>query len=191
MSRFALRFDYNAPAVLTFSLVALTVHLLSSTIVSDLNTRWFAVGSSMSWSSPADYWRLFAHVLGHQSFDHLFVNVTMILLLGPILEERYGSPQMAFMILVTGLATGVVNVLFFSHGLMGASGIVFMFIILASIVDVRRGFIPLTFVLVAGIFLGRELVNTLRHDGISQVAHIVGGLAGGAFGFFLVRPKGS
>ena len=121
------RLHYNSPVTLPFALAAVAVHLLSSTLIEGLNAGLFAVGPTMSLVNPLDYWRLLSHVLGHAGFEHLFVNLTLILLLGPILEEKYGSLQVLEMIVITALVTGVLNVLLFPTGLMGASGIVFMF----------------------------------------------------------------
>jgi membrane associated rhomboid family serine protease len=88
------------------------------------------------------------------------------------------------------LTTGIINVLVFSKGLLGASGIVFALIILASIVNMRRDSIPLSFVLVSVIFIGGELTQVFRQDNISQTAHIVGGIVGAVFGFQLARQRG-
>ncbi len=92
------------------------------------------------------------------------------------------------MIILTALFTGFISVFFFRSGLLGASGIVFMLILLASIVDVKAGSIPLTFVLVVMIFIGRELVQSFRADQIAQFGHIRGGGCGAFFGFILLRP---
>ena len=132
---------------------------------------------------------LFTHVLGHANWPHLVSNFSFILLIGPILEEIYGSLSLFIMIVITALVTGVLNVLFFSSGLLGASGVVFMMILLASFTNFNRGEIPLTFILVLILYLGRELFssfgNALGTDSnISQFAHIVGGFIGSLFGFF-------
>ena len=126
--------------------------------------------------------------LGHASWSHLTGNLTLVLLLGPILEERYGSRTVLIMILATALITGFVHIavpLFDNMGLRGASGIVFMLIVLSSFVNVKRGTIPLTFILIATLYLGKEVVNVLQNDNISQMAHIVGGALGSFFGFAL------
>src|SRR5690349_22337370 len=107
----------------------------------------------------------------------------LILLLGPILEERHGSAQLLIMILMTALITGLANLVFSNGLLLGASGIVFMMILLASMANVRGGEIPLTFIAVAVIYMGGEIVRAFREDQISQMAHLVGGFAGAAFGF--------
>jgi membrane associated rhomboid family serine protease len=104
-----------------------------------------------------------------------------------MLESAYGSPALLFMIAVTALVTGVLNILFFSTALLGASGVVFMMILLASFTNFNKGEIPLTFILVLVLYLGRELFNSLNSNNISEFAHIVGGFCGSLFGFFKPR----
>ncbi len=182
------KLQYNAPVILTFSLLATGIRLVS-VFVPDVTRHFFMVRGTMSLFNPLDYVRLFSHSLGHANWGHLFNNLTYLLLLGPILEEKYGSLTTLLMMAVTALCTGLVNILFFSSGAYGASDIVFMLIILASIVNVRQGTIPLTFVLVVVIFIGNEMLGLLRPDTISQTAHIIGGALGAVFGFILARSK--
>jgi membrane associated rhomboid family serine protease len=80
---------------------------------------------------------------------------------------------------------------------LGASGIVFMLILLGSFANLKRGRIPLTLILVLVIFIGNELMSALGADGetnIAYMSHIVGGLCGAAFGFFankdVLNPAG-
>jgi membrane associated rhomboid family serine protease len=110
-------------------------------------------------------------------------NLTFILLVGPIVEEKYGDMRTLFMILITALVTGILNILFFHTGLLGASGIVFMLILLVSFTNTRSGEIPVTFILVALLFIGKEVLQSLSTDQISQFAHIIGGICGSFFGF--------
>ncbi len=186
--KLGLRLPYTPPVILTFFLLFVGIHLLNFAIP-NLTFQFFSVPGRIILSNPLSYFRLFSHVLGHVNWGHLLGNITYILLLGPILEEKYGSLPLLAMIVFTALFTGILNVVLFSSGLLGASGIVFMLIILASIVDVKAGEIPLTFVLVAGIFIGTEVLKAFNSDSISQMAHIVGGGAGALFGFLFTNPQ--
>lgn len=171
------KIHYNAPTILTFSLLCVLFCLINA-------DNWCAVPGDLR--SPMDYVRLFTHVLGHGGWPHLLGNLTFILLLGPILEDRYRSGYMTLMILATALVTGLAHTLLSpaSSSLLGASGVVFMLIILASIVNIRGGSIPLTFILIAIIFIGKEVTDALhKDDNVSQLAHIVGGGVGAVFGF--------
>ena len=184
-----MRLKYNAPTVLTFTFISVIVWVLSLTIFPTLTIDWFMVPGrgGFSFSSFQSWVTLFTHVLGHGNWDHLLSNFTLILLIGPILEEYYGSLSLLFMIVVTAVMTGGLNIIFFTSGLLGASGILFMMILLASFTNFNKGEIPLTFILILVLYLGRELYNSFTQSNISQFAHIVGGFCGSLFGFF--RPK--
>ena len=59
--------------------------------------------------------------------------MSYLLLLGPMLEEKYGSKKIIEVIVITALITGVINYVFFWNvALCGASGVVFAFILLTS-----------------------------------------------------------
>lgn len=175
---------YNAPVVLTFTLASVLVFLLPQ----ETRLHYFAVHPDfLDWSS---YLGLGSHILGHASWEHLLGNFMLILLLGPILEERHGSKALLVMMLITALVTGLINVAFMNKFLLGASGIVFMMIILASTANIKQGEIPLTFIAVAVIYLGGEVYRAFAsEDNVSRMAHLIGGLAGGAFGFLGARAK--
>jgi rhomboid protease GluP len=175
---------YNAPVVLTFALLAFLVHLGNVQTGGTLSPAYFAALPTFDYASFWSWFRLVSHVLGHRDTLHLTANFSVILLIGPILEEKYGARRMLIMIVVTALVTGVLNTLFFNTGLMGASGIVFMMILVGSFVNHRPGEIPLTFVLVVSLYLAGEVTAAFRRDDVSQFAHLLGGLCGTVFGFW-------
>ncbi len=182
-----LRITYNAPVVLTFTLAAVVVFGLTEAIPS-LKT-WFTAYPEMEVGTRA-YVGMFSHILGHANWAHLMGNFMLILLIGPILEERHGSLGLLVMMLITALVTGIINVTFASHGLLGASGIVFMMILLASTANIRAGQIPLTFIAIALVYLGGEIVAEFRGgDNVSHMGHLIGGAVGGVFGFLGARGK--
>ena len=188
-----MKIRYNAPTVLTFAFISAAALILSQTLMRSLMEHWFLVPGRGSFS-PASFrsWvTLFTHVLGHYNWPHLVSNFSFILLIGPILEETYGSFSLFLMIVITALVTGVLNLIFFSSGLLGASGVVFMMILLASFTNFNKGEVPLTFILVLILYLGRELFNSFGNENsnVSQFAHIVGGFIGSLFGFFRVSLK--
>ena len=87
--------------------------------------------------------------------------------------------------------TGLLHALFSGNtGLLGASGIVFACIMMASFTAFRQGEIPLTFVLVLVLYLGTEIYNGLAvSDNISNLTHIIGGLCGSVIGYSLNRNR--
>ena len=178
-----LKFSFNAPVVLTFSILAVLIFFTNKFFIDFFTIRNFSISRNIIGLNPLNYLRLFTHPLGHLSWEHLFGNLTFILLLGPILEEKYGSLRVFLLMVATALLTGLLHILISSVPLLGASGIVFMFIVLVSIVDFQKGSIPISFILVAMIFVGKEVVGIFTNDNVSQLTHIAGGVAGGIFGF--------
>jgi len=185
-----MRISLNAPVVLGFSVVVVAVQVMDIFLNQELARRYFVVHPGFHVADPWDYVRLLSHVFGHTDWQHLLNNLTYILLLGPILEDRYGSLRLLAMMLATALVVGLLNSLFFPTALMGASSIVFMLITLLSLVDMKAGSIPLTHILVVGLFFGTELLTVLETDNISQMAHIAGGVSGAVFGY-LLADRGS
>ena len=182
------RITFNAPVVLGFVLACVVVQL-ASTLTGGAITRAFFTTYQGSLLNPLTYLRLVTHVFGHGGWDHLIGNMGYILLLGPLLEEKYGSRTLAEIMLISALACGIVNNLFFNTGLLGASGIVFTFILLSSVTSLRQGEIPLTFILVAVLYIGQQLYGALFvNDGVAYLSHIIGGAIGAVFGFALAKP---
>jgi membrane associated rhomboid family serine protease len=183
-----MKIKYNAPTVLTYTFISAAVLILSLTVLPSLTENWFVVPGKGSFSPIRiqNWVCLFTHIMGHANWTHLVSNFSLILLIGPILEEIYGSLSMLFMIAVTALVTGLLNILLFPANLLGASGVVFMMILLASFTNFSKGEIPLTFILILVLYLGRELFNSFANNNISEFAHIVGGFCGSLFGFFRV-----
>lgn len=178
-----MKIRFNSPLILTFTIICCLVMMGAQLLGDQLVIAFFSVHPGIQASEPMWYWRLFSHVLGHSDWIHFMGNFSMILLLGPLLEEKYGAWILLEMMLITAVITGLINACFFSSILLGASGIVFMMILLASFSNFQDGEIPLTFVLVATFYLGQEIIHALEPDKISQMAHIVGGLCGALFGF--------
>lgn len=181
-----LRIKYNAPVVLSMVIICLMTTLLGM----------FTRGKSteflfMIYRSPLNnlltYIRLLTHIFGHVDWSHFMGNASMLLLLGPILEEKHGSIKLIQIITVTAVTTGLINdALFWNSALCGASGVVFAFILLTSFTNFRNGEIPITFILVTVIYLGQQVYDGLIvQDNISNLAHIVGGSIGGIFGYVL------
>ena len=189
MLRQRLRIRYNAPVTLTLALVAAGVLVLDQFTGSTLVTAYFTAPPYLGGATALTWVRLFTHVIRHASWAHLVSNFSFILLIGPVLEEKYGSVLVLLMMIVTAGVTGVLNALLVHAGLLGASGIVFMLILLSSFTNIRARQIPLTFLLVVVLYLVREFVAALAPDSVSQLAHIAGGFCGGLFGFAFARRE--
>lgn len=182
---------YNAPTVLTFVLACAAVVILGG-LTGGATTHLLFMTYRAPLTDPLTYVRFIGHVFGHAGWEHFLGNATYLLLLGPMLEEKYGSKTLWIVIGITALATGLVNfILFPGVALCGASGVVFAFIILASFTGFRNNEIPLTFILVAIIFIGQQVIDGLFvTDNISNMAHIVGGAVGSVLGYAWNKKPG-
>lgn len=186
----SIKITFNAPVVLGFSLCCVAALVLNLLTGGASNRLVFSTYHS-SLANILTYIRFFTHVLGHSGWAHLTGNMVYILLLGPMLEEKYGSNRILEVIAATALATGLVNwFLFPGVVLCGASGVCFAFILLSSFAGVKKGEIPVTFILIAVIYLGQQVLDGIFiANNISNMAHIVGGIVGALFGFMLTRSR--
>ena len=180
-----MKLKYNAPVTITFAMICTAILALDLYLVPGLVESLFTAEGSLTFriDSIPCYIRVITHIFGHESWDHLLNNMMLILLLGPILEEKYRSGALLWMIFITALINGLVNGLLFPTALMGSSGIAFMMILLVSFANIKWGEIPLTFFLVLILYLLKEFLAIYRGDDISQISHIVGGICGAVFGF--------
>ena len=186
------RIQYNAPVILSFAILSLLVLGLSSFTNGASNWLLFSVYRAPL-TDPLFYLRLFTHALGHANTNHFINNFVLILLVGPMLEEKYGGKMILIMMIVTAFVTGVLHVFISEHAKLGASGIVFTFMLLASFTNMQRGKIPLTLILAIGVFLGREVISSMnaQQTNVAYMTHIVGGLCGAVFGFIANRNRGT
>lgn len=190
MKKQRLKISFNAPVVLIFGAICFVAMILNYITGGASNEAVFMTYHS-SLANPMTYIRLFTHVFGHANWEHLISNMAYILLLGPMLEEKYGSVTLLQIIGITAFVTGVINYIFFWNvALCGASGICFTFIVLSSFTSFKDGEIPLTFILVALLYIGQQIYDGLfLQDNISNMAHILGGVVGSIIGYNLNKKS--
>ena len=178
------KLQYNSPVILTYVLLCCGVLLLDTLTSGKTTSLCFCVYRS-SFSDVLTYVRMFGHVLGHSGWQHFFNNVLYLLIVGPAVEEKYGSKNLLIAMIVTAFVSGAAHlVLAPNSALLGASGVVFMLIFLASLSGMKKGCIPLTLILVTIFYLGQELYDAIfLNDGISHLTHIIGGVCGTVLGF--------
>lgn len=184
------KITYNSPVILTFAGVSLAALIINYVTFGFSNKLLFSVYKS-SFADPLMYVRMFTHVLGHADVSHYMSNMMLFLILGPGIEEKYGSRNTLFIIAGTAFITGLLNILLFPRtALLGASGVVFCFIILSSMTSIKQGQIPLTLIIVAVLYIGQEVFNAIaKNDNVSQFAHIIGGACGCGMGYGFDRLK--
>ena len=184
------RIRYNSPAVLTFAFISLAALILGKLTGGWTTYKLFSVYRSRL-TDPLTYVRMVGHVLGHSGYEHYIGNILLMMVIGPPMEEKYGSKPLIRAFFVTALISGLVQFIFFPTSmLLGASGIVYMLIVLSSLSGAKGGSVPLTLIFVAIFYIGGQIVDGLFvSDNVSQLTHIIGGIIGGVFGFAMVKSK--
>ncbi len=185
------KISFNSPVILGFTAICLVALILDTLTGGFVNKLLFSVYRS-SLFNPLTYIRFIGHVFGHSGWQHFIGNIMLILIVGPLLEEKYGSRNTIFVIASTALITGIVHYMLFPGVmLLGASGVAFALILLSSFVRIKDGKIPLTFILVALIYIGQQIFEGIFvNDNILNLTHIIGGLVGAATGYALNKRKG-
>ena len=179
-----IRITFNSPVILSFVGVCLLALILDKITGGISTLKLFSVYRS-SFLNPLTYVRLIGHIFGHAGWSHFINNIMMILILGPMLEEKYGSKDILLVILITAVVTGAFHMIFnpFTR-LLGASGVVYAFILLSSLTSFDDGGIPVTFILVAVIYIGEQIYQLIAiTSNVSNITHIIGGAVGATFGF--------
>lgn len=177
----------NAPITIVFSLISFAVWgFYALGILTPFLPFFVLDGAHFKWDDYTDYFSLFLFPFMHISADHLMNNMMYILLLGPMLEERYRFKSFLLMMISTSLIIGFAFILMKSPPSMGSSGIAFMMIILSSFTHFHLKKIPVSFLLIFGLYIVREMIGFGASDNISRVGHIVGGLCGAGFGLYQI-----
>lgn len=190
MKNHGFRISFNSPVILGFTAICFIALILNWLTDGYTNDLLFSVYHSPL-TDPLTYFRFFGHVIGHANWEHFIGNIMLLLVIGPLLEEKYGSLNILFVILSTALVTGIVNYIFFPDiQLLGASGVVFAFILLSPITSFKEGTVPLTLILVAVIYIGEQIHDGLFvNDNVANLTHILGGMVGASLGVVMNKNK--
>lgn len=183
------KFDYNSPVILTYFFICLIILLIDKLCKGKFSATFFTTYKNDSLLNPLTYFKLMSHSLGHTDWDHLYSNFIKILLIGPLIEEKYGSINLLIAMIITSLIIGIINKLFGKGGILGASGVAYMLILLSSFVNMENGKIPITLTLIILFFVVDEVIKLFRRkkDGVSHLGHITGAICGVVFGILTLK----
>ena len=179
-------FSYNSTVTLSFFFICFVLLIMDYISMHKLSD--FLALHKGSIFNPMTYIRFVTNAFVSKDWNHFRSNFVYILLLGPMLEEKYGSINLLIMMLITSVVSSIAVYIFSNKGALGASDITFMMIVLSSIVNIQDGRIPLTLVLIILFYVVDEIIKWLLHlnDNISHLSHIAGAICGIAFGFYLL-----
>lgn len=106
-----LRITFNSPVILSFVAICFAA-TLAGVLTQGRITELLFMTYHSSLRNPLTYLRLITHVFGHSGWEHFLGNAMYLLILGPMLEEKYGSKTLLEVIGITALATGLINYIF-------------------------------------------------------------------------------
>ena len=202
---------YDAPVTLSFVIVCALIFLLNIILAKSGKALGLAKLLSSPTSQtgllpfivkqPVSYLRLLLYIFGSQAgglasgvadgvftgdASVLFTNLILIMLLGPAMEERYGSVIIGIMIFVSALFSGVLNACFCETSLVGALPLVSMMIFLNAFMSFSKKKFPLSFAAVMVFFVLLQIASGA--GAVRIIICIAGGLCGSLFAF-LTSPK--
>ena len=185
-----IKFDYNSPVIISYLILSLIACFLNFISHGKSNKLLFTSYRSSPFN-PLTYIRLFTHSIGHVDLSHLIHNFLFILLIGPMIEEKYGSINLIVMLLITSLVIGLFNTIFSNYSITGASGNVYMLIVLSSFSNITEGKIPITLVLILIFYVLSEFKDRLIEGNKKtyHTGHLLGALCGIGFGFYFLYFK--
>jgi rhomboid protease GluP len=133
------------------------------------------------------WWRLVTPIFLHGGLLHIVFNSMVLLQLGPLVEEEYGTERFFLVYLVTGITGNLASQVFGGHSTVGASGAILGLMGLLLVYGFRRG----------GVFgqnlrsaIGRYAVYVFIFSllpGVDLLSH-AGGFAGGCLLGLVVPP---
>lgn len=200
----SLKFIFDSPVVLVFSVVSAVIFISDLILKLNLSEKIFECPGAKSvpafdFKSALSYVKLVIYPFGGENSTSFFLNIGFILLLGPVLEERYGSIMLALMIFITSLVGGVLTACVSTFGIYGCGGIVFMMIILSVLSVFIKKQLPVSWIFIFALYLAFSLFSGKKISGfmpfmqnnVPVFIQLASGICGSLFGFFVCPKKRS
>ena len=188
----------DSPVTLTLAALSAAVFLADLLFALPLSDLAFSCPGSLSspafnFASPVDYVRLIVWPLGFRTPCSFFACLIFVLLLSPQVENRWGSPVFALMVLASSLVGGVFTAAFSPASISGLSAVVFMALILTS-QDKRQ--LPASHIAAFVAFACFEFFSQHTSQEVSFwqgripfFIELAAGVAGSLYGFFCSPKK--
>lgn len=177
--------DYNSPVIVNYIVVCFILYFANIITNGYINDICYLPGNLIV--NPFALHRLLTYTLVHGSFEHLIGNMALLALTGPSVENKYGGGIVLGLLGVNSVMIGLLQGVLIHQGVMGASSIVFMILILSVFADTETKKIPITVFIVGACYIGNELIGALMTDSVSQLSHIMGAVLGIVFGVLYSR----
>lgn len=180
-------------AVLPLVLANIAIFVLQASL-GDWFTNAFLLQPAKVLTEP---WILVTSMFLHAGPNHLFFNMIVLYMFGPLVERRIGTKRFLIMYFVSGIAAAIAFALYSQSNALGASGAIMgllgvTIMLFPDLQVLFLFFIPMTLrtagIIIAIIdFLG--LVG-IGGGGIANISHLAGLAIGIGYGYILIRKGG-
>ena len=184
---------FDSPVALTLVLCCLILFIFCKIMPQNVNEKILAFfstpiikqnGKVINFFNFSPYLKLFLHIFAHANFFSLFLNLSIILLLAPQIENLYGSRLFFLMILIASLVSGVLAFCFVPFSLQGTQSVCFLLIVLYVFNSIKKHALPLSAIILLILFVIFSI--TAGYGGLAQIVNILGGFCSSLFG---IIPK--
>lgn len=140
-----------------------------------------------------EYYRIFTYMFLHYDINHIGNNMLILLILGEVLEKVVGKIRFSAIYLVAGIVAGISSACYnmiYKYNVIsvGASGAIFGVIgATAYIVLVNKGRVDNISKSRMMLFVGMSLYSGLTSQGVDNIAHVSGLIAGVIMAALLYR----
>lgn len=168
----------TAPAVMAIIAVDVFVYLMQILVGREVE---IALMLSPSLVATGEWWRLLTPMLVHAGPLHVFLNMYILFIYGPNVEQAFGTVRFVFIFLITGFMGSAFSYAFPpDYASVGASGAIFgvVGVLVVYLYRRRRTSFMAQYLRGMGFFIIANLIFGFIYPGIDNFAHI-GGLVGG------------
>lgn len=122
------------------------------------------------------------HIFGHSGWDHFLGNVIYIAMLGPSVEDKFGTIPLAIITILSALIIGTISVIS-NTPCYGLSSVAYMWVILNTFQSDESEGLPITSIILLFVFVLPEAIAIFtKTDNIAHQNHVLGAICGLGFG---------
>lgn len=187
--------EIKAPVTLVFGIISVVLFALNFWAAKGKWTELFLMSPAaegnlaFSFKGAASYFRILCYSFSAVSWEVLITNILFVYLLGPAMEEKYGSVILAIMMLVAAVFSGVLNSCFCKAGIQGCASIIYLLVFISFFTSFTNRKLSINFVLILALFIAREFLIK-NPNGIAGVGvNFAGGICGSLLAFLAIPRR--
>lgn len=177
---------------LVFLIINLVIFALELTPF--FNFSLFAFTPAFAMERP---WTFITSMFMHANLTHIFFNMFVLLMFGPVLESRIGSNRFILIYFLAGIVGSIGYMITAPNPLtpaVGASGAIYgimgaLAVLMPFAMVWVGGFFPMPMIVAAIFWTFSEFLGLFVPSGVARGAHLGGLFIGFLFGFYLRKQE--